>query len=314
MMFGFVTNNQAQDYHFSQFYAVPLHLSPSFAGSYLGTRLISNYRVQWPEVKNAYNTFAVSVDHNFVDWKSGLGLLILRDVKGDLKISTNSFAIVYSYDIWITRNLHFRPGLNFSYNFSGIDGSAAVTRGTLNGAPTADIGITRDKVNYFDASLSGLVYTSSLWAGVTVNHLPRPNVAFGTKDKIPIGFSIYSGIKLGRKGRLVKAPKESLTIAFQYMQMDKFSQLSVGLMGYKEFLRIGVWHRGIPVAKENPGSDAFILSLGFEKGQFSAGLSHDFTISGLANYINGANEVYMTYLIPYSKPKKKYMPIPCPVF
>jgi len=311
----FVFKANAQDIHFSQFYAAPLQLSPSYAGSYLGTRFIANYRMQWPSITNAFNTSALSIDHRFPELNSGIGMLITHDSKGDLDISTSSIGLLYSYDINIKNKFHFRPGIQFAYCFSGIDPSTAVTRDMIQtGLSNSSQAITRSKVNYFDASLSGLFYNHKIWAGLTINHLTRPNAAFGSADKIPMEYSLFSGIKLGRKGRLIDPPDENLTLAFHFMKMATFNQLNIGVMGFKEFIRLGVWYRGIPVFKDNPGSDAIIFSIGFEKDQISAGFSHDFTISGLSDCTNGANEVFVAYKIPYSKPKKKYTAIPCPVF
>jgi len=305
----------AQDIHFSQFYAAPLHLSPSFSGSYLGTRLVSNYRIQWPEVPNAFTTAAISIDQSFPEFRSGVGLLVIRDTKGELDIYSNSLAINYSYDVKIKGDYHFRPGIAFSYCFSGIDASNALTRDMIQtGLPTSTQTISRPKANYFDAAFSGLFYNKYIWIGATCYHLTTPNVTFGSEGELPMEFSVFSGVKLGRKGKLIKPPKDNLTFAFQFMKLAAFNQLNIGCIGTKEFIKLGIWYRGIPAFKENPGSDAVIFSLGYEKNQFSIGISHDFTISGLSNYTNGANEIYLAYTIPYSKPKKKYTSLPCPVF
>ena len=54
---------QAQDPHFSQFFASPLTLNPAFTGKFNGTvRVAGNYRNQWPEINRAYVTNTASVD------------------------------------------------------------------------------------------------------------------------------------------------------------------------------------------------------------------------------------------------------------
>jgi len=304
-----------QDYHFSQFYATPLHLSPSFAGSTFGTRLVANYRDQWPEIPNAFTTYSFSVDHNFSDFNSGIGLMLLRDERGELNISSNLLGLVYSYDVTIKRRIHFRPGLCFSYSFSGMDASRAVTRDMLQlNTSTPLQSINRENFGFFDASVSTLFYNDMFWLGSTVEHLMRPNAAFGVKDRIPLNYRIYTGVKLGTQGRLLKPPEENLTIAFHFMKMAKFSQLEAGLMGFKKKINLGVWYRGLPFLKENPGSDALIVTVGVVLKNFNAGFSHDFTISGLRNHSNGANEIFISYLIPQGHPPKKHVQIPCPVF
>jgi hypothetical protein len=61
----------AQDPHFSQFYSNPLYLATSFAGSSLGSRVVLNYRDQWPSVPGTYITSSFSFDHYFPKIKSG---------------------------------------------------------------------------------------------------------------------------------------------------------------------------------------------------------------------------------------------------
>jgi type IX secretion system PorP/SprF family membrane protein len=309
------TVSYSQDYHFSQFYATPLHLSPSFAGSNYGTRIVANYRDQWPEISDAFTTYSFSIDHNFADFNSGVGLLLLRDQKGDLNISSNMVGLVYSFDVAVFERIHFRPGLCFSYSFTGMDPSRAVTRDMLQmGTSTPLEPINREKANYFDASTSVLFYNDKYWLGTTVEHLMRPNSAFGIEDRIPLNFRIYTGVKLTKRGKLLKPPEENLTLAFHFMKMAKFSQLETGVMGFKKKINLGVWYRGIPFLKKNPGSDALIVSVGIVHKGFNAGFSHDFTISGLRNYSNGANEIFISYLIPEGHPPKKYVAVPCPVF
>jgi len=309
------TVSYSQDYHFSQFYATPLHLSPSFAGSNYGTRIVANYRDQWPEISDAFTTYSFSIDHNFADFNSGVGLLLLRDQKGDLNISSNMVGLVYSFDVAVFERIHFRPGLCFSYSFTGMDPSRAVTRDMLQmGTSTPLEPINREKANYFDASTSVLFYNDKYWLGTTVEHLMRPNSAFGIEDRIPLNFRIYTGVKLTKRGKLLKPPEENLTLAFHFMKMAKFSQLETGVMGFKKKINLGVWYRGIPFLKKNPCSDALIVSVGIVHKGFNAGFSHDFTISGLRNYSNGANEIFISYLIPEGHPPKKYVAVPCPVF
>ena len=56
----FLFKGNAQDQHFSQFYANPLYLSPSLAGSTDGSRLVLNYRNQWPAISEAFSTVITS--------------------------------------------------------------------------------------------------------------------------------------------------------------------------------------------------------------------------------------------------------------
>ncbi|MDI3527473.1 MAG: hypothetical protein PWR03_1656 [Tenuifilum sp.] len=69
----------AQDVQFTQFYANPLYLSPSFTGGVVGYRVVANYRNQWTFVPGTYNTFSLSWDHNSPAFRSGFGIIAMRD-------------------------------------------------------------------------------------------------------------------------------------------------------------------------------------------------------------------------------------------
>ena len=72
-----------QDPQFTQFYANPLYLAPSFAGATAGDRITMAYRNQWPElVSGVFVTYGFSYDHYFENFNSGVGVLITRDVAG----------------------------------------------------------------------------------------------------------------------------------------------------------------------------------------------------------------------------------------
>jgi len=55
---------QAQDAHFSQFYANPLHLNPAFTGSENCPRVALGYRNQWPALGPTYVTYSASYDQS----------------------------------------------------------------------------------------------------------------------------------------------------------------------------------------------------------------------------------------------------------
>jgi len=74
-----------QDPHFSQFYAAPLYLGPSFAGAGENTRIMTNYRDQWPKMPGVFVTYSFSADHYMPDLNSGFGLFVMKDQAGDGK-------------------------------------------------------------------------------------------------------------------------------------------------------------------------------------------------------------------------------------
>src|SRR5512145_1465882 len=95
---------KSQDPQFSQFYAAPLYLGPSMAGSGENSRIILNYRNQWPKLSGRYVTYALSFDHFIHRYRSGIGLLVLHDNAGKGKLTTTQIGLNYSYRIVVSRD------------------------------------------------------------------------------------------------------------------------------------------------------------------------------------------------------------------
>jgi len=110
----------AQDAQFSQYYAAPLHLSPSFSGATGGGRLVGNHRIQWPLMSVPYQTFAVSADYNLINFNSGVGFLMVGELAGTPDLYRTKIAAQYAYNIGLNKNWNIRPALELSYNFMGF--------------------------------------------------------------------------------------------------------------------------------------------------------------------------------------------------
>jgi type IX secretion system PorP/SprF family membrane protein len=74
LAFILFVDGYSQDPTFSQFYANPLYLSPSFAGATEEYRLGMNYRNQWPAVPGVFHTYSISFDKAMPNFNSGIGV------------------------------------------------------------------------------------------------------------------------------------------------------------------------------------------------------------------------------------------------
>ena len=111
-----------QDPQFTQFYANPLYLAPSFAGATEQDRISAAYRNQWPELLNGvFVTYSFSYDHFFENFNSGCGCLLMKDVAGTGELGITNAGLQYSYDIQVNQEFHLRPGIHFNYTQQGID-------------------------------------------------------------------------------------------------------------------------------------------------------------------------------------------------
>ena len=96
LSFIILINSYGQDPTFSQFYANPLYLSPSFAGATEEYRFGMNYRNQWPAIPGVFHTYSISFDKALINFNSGIGVLATYDVAGSGDLSTTNIGLLYS--------------------------------------------------------------------------------------------------------------------------------------------------------------------------------------------------------------------------
>lgn len=313
-----VFSAKAQDPQFTQFYANPLYLAPSYSGGIPGHRATMNYRNQWTFVPGTFQTYSVSYDHNFMSFNSGLGLLVLGDYAGDGRLGTTMAGLLYSYDIVPHPDYHIRPGIGFYYLQHSVDYSRLIFGDQLAGnntdLPPTVQPLGRKAIRDIDVSTSILAYSDDIWLGVTWDHMLRPERSFyGDDARTPYKLSIYGGGRFVIKGIVLRPIEESITGSFNLRFQGLSKQLDLGVYWYREPFLFGAWYRGIPLVKSLPGTDALAFLFGYRFMEWSASYSYDFTLSKLGLGSGGSHEVSVSYTFAV-KPRKRWKAIPCPIF
>ncbi|MFO7933779.1 MAG: PorP/SprF family type IX secretion system membrane protein [Bacteroidales bacterium] len=315
---GIVLLVNGQDPQFTQFYANPLYLAPSFAGATQMDRVSAVYRNQWPELPGTFVTYSFSYDHFFENFNSGVGVLLLSDVAGTGDLSLTNVGVQYSYDITISKTFHLRPGIHFNYTQQGIDyykltWNDELTTGGTTGGTIEQPGEDRKSDVDFAASLLG--YTDRIWGGFSVDHMLRPDYGlYYNEARWPLKITLFGGAQIVKRGRLLNPIDETLSLAFQFRHQWVYNQLDMGLYWYKAPLMMGFWYRGIPVISDDPRGDAIAFLIGYKMDQLRVGYSYDFTVSNLVSSTGGAHEVSITYEFKTTREKRKVRMIPCPEF
>jgi type IX secretion system PorP/SprF family membrane protein len=297
----FIGKSKAQDAHFSQFYAAPTFMSPSLAGATGGTRIISNYRNQWPGVKDAYRTFSLSADLYINKYKSGLGVLLVSDQAGSASLSTTNFGLQYSYRVKIGNSLQFIPGLQFTLGQKSIDVMKLKFPDELytGGSSGADALFADPKVGYVDFSLSGFIYSRSTWFGVVVDHLLEPEYSFlGEETHIPLKIVAFGGMNIWKeRASRIETPRRA-SFVYRFQNQGGFNQIDLGAYWYNRMLEFGVWYRGLPAFNKSNDfidSESVVFLVGVIQGPIKLGYSYDIQLSGLARSGGGAHEISMIF-------------------
>jgi type IX secretion system PorP/SprF family membrane protein len=324
----------AQDPQFSQFYAAPLYLNPAFAGSTQQGRVGMNYRNQWPAIDANFTTISAYADFFIEDKNSGVGAILTRDYVGIVGLQSISFSLQYAYQLQLTKEWSFRPGVqigivNRSINFGSLTfgdqfdpSTGEITKGTAEALNTG-------QSKFFpDLSFGGLLFSKKAWFGAAAHHITEPNQSIlGSEDKLPMKVSFHAGYKIffrpGSLGTGVYArPRErSIAPVLQYRHQGYSDQMDVGVYYTFEPLILGTWYRGIPFKKVNgfANNESIVMLVGLtikgEKDILNIGYSYDYTISKLGPGSGGAHEFSLVYSWPIRnprKPPKDKLIIPCP--
>lgn len=317
----------AQDPQFSQYYQAPLYLNPGFTGITPQQRIVLNHRIQWPNLPQAFSTYAASYDIFIDELRSGFGFLFTTDKMGSAGWRTTTASLLYSYKIKLTEKIVFSPGLSFGYGSNGLDRSKLVMG---DGLEYDGISLDPDlnklgRQNYFDFGSGFLVYSRSLWLGASFTHMNQPNLSvLNDVSRLQMKTAVHGGVRLSLAGGSMTSRSRAtyLTPSFIYrMQGKSFSQLDLGVNYHIDPVSVGVWYRGKPFQQtviHSIQQDALILYLGLYFKQLTIGYSYDFTISNLQTASGGAHEISIVYEFNTKSTskdvKKKYRLIPCPTF
>jgi type IX secretion system PorP/SprF family membrane protein len=319
---------QAQDPEFSQYYAAPLYLNPAFAGTSVDHRFIANYRNQWPNISQAFETYAFSYDYNLDQYNSGLGVLVMADQAGSANLKSTQFNFQYAYKVKLSDKLMLSSGLNFGLGSRSIDFNKLVFYQQLDFSqgsgdlppPPANLNVQGE--TYFDFGAGLLFYSRTVWLGYSVSHLNRPNRSLiNDEAEIPVKTSVHGGVRIPLYHGVFKRERTaSIAPSFVYKQQGNFDQLDLGTYFFYEPVVVGLWYRGIPVqqnAKDNVSQDAVVVVLGFQLSNVEVSYSYDLTVSELGPISGGAHEIGLKFQIEaatQSRKKKRERFIPCPTF
>jgi type IX secretion system PorP/SprF family membrane protein len=316
---------QAQDPHFSQFFASPLTLNPAFTGKFDGEwRLAVNHRDQWPSIPKAYVTSSASFDIGVMKSKLpagdvfGIGFSALTDASANGQLKLNFGSASLSYHKALDEDGYNTIGAGFQGTYSNLtldEGKLTfedmLRSNGFTGART-DFFTNGNNQSYFDLN-AGLLFsgssngTNNYYAGVSVYHINRPSVSFKDANfKLASRFTAHAGGTFPLTEELKVNASAIHQIQSGASETTLGAALSYNLSqedGKPAAIFVGSWLRF---------NDAVIPYLGLEVGGLRIGASYDVNISSLnaATQSRGGSEFSLIYI----KRKSESKGIPCPSF
>lgn len=320
----------SQYIQFSQYYASPLNLAPSFAGTVSHSRVAVNYRDQWGKLPGVFRTYSAAADMNVKKINSGFGLLLAKDIAGTGNLGRFDAGVIYSWYGLLnkTAQLYFRPGVAFKLSQRNLDFQKLLFPDQITPyghLPTTSQPLPKDvKKTYMDASASVMFYNPSFWVGLNLEHLFHPADAYYDPNyRVPYKYHFFAGYKfrLGPSGHIRRYNTSQIKDLFfisTYLRMQSLqAQMDIGGYWNHDPLTFGIWVRGLPYLniEHTYNVDAIIFLVGYKIYSFEVGYSYDMTVSPLIATTGGSHEITLIYKFdPNFNPRKKEGPIPCPGF
>ncbi len=333
----FVGNVQAQDKHFTQFYAVPLALNPALTGSIEGKYRVSTvYRDQWRRVLDEpLKSFGIGADLRFRPpgrWKYrtkdqlGVGMLVTNDKTGVIDFSTTQMAFSAAYHKVLDQQARqfLSAGIQYSLNQRNVNYGSLQFHDEfdlLSGYTGATAEVLPENNFSFSDFSTGLNYSGSyasgygLFVGGAYHHFLSPSISFyGGKEEGQKLFPKTTGhvaVQVPMGDRVYLLPRALFAMQGPHMEVNAGANLKFkyGQYGGSAW-HIGTWAR--PVRADNGfGLDALVLLTGIETGGVLIGMSYDLNLRAASKYRQrqGAFELTLTYLGEYENEE-----IICPKF
>ncbi len=308
---------KAQDPIYSQFYIDPLQLNPGFTGNTYNPKIGISYRMQWPLISYAYNTYSASYDQYFDNANSGFGINILSDNAGNGIYIHNKVSLFYSYRANLGQETFLKVGIEGSLVQNRLDWEKLIFSDQINeefGAispggspyPTSEIQPENLTRNYADASIGVLLFNPKYYGGLSIKHINTPSENFlGVNENLfsglPIRISFQTGAEISVGNYNIAGIRSFISPNILYVRQGEFSQLNVGAYANLGVFFLGTWYRH---ANTNP--DALIFSTGIKQGSLKISYSFDLTISKLSINSGGAHEIGISFLIGNEEKKIDY--------
>jgi type IX secretion system PorP/SprF family membrane protein len=300
-----VLQGLAQDHIYSQFYNSPNYLNPALNGQFEGDlRMSMVHRSQWTNLPGPLTYTTLSVDYNVPKFNGGIGLLATRSSEGTAYLNKINIAGIYSYSVEFDNGI-LSFGLQAGITSRQIDYDKLLfadqideTTGIIPGASTgASIPIYNNRY-FFDTGAGTNLVFGNLMAGLSMQHLNKPNESFtGSNSILPIRSNAYLSYKFKLGFNADEASPAIIPSVVLYKQ-GKSQSVSAGFQYKLRNINAGLWYRG-----DNQHGDAFVVSVILDifvkrdyYDKIRLGVSHDATASKLSySKTAGTTEIALNY-------------------
>lgn len=313
-----MSNMQAQDIHFSQFFTTPLINNAAQTGHYDGNyRIGFNAKLQWPSLTSTgpytYHTESPYLDFSFGEkWLKtgwmGIGFSFVNDEAGDGRLRYQRFGISYAYHQSFDKKNRYvlGAGVGLHYILRSVDFSKFYFNNQWIEDQGFDISVLnyeplqRESFGMLDLN-AGLHFRAQvhdqvrIQAGVAALHLTRPKHTFlGTTERLGIRWQASASAAYQMNEAMSLSLDAYYTFQKRASEIQLASMFSYGFARLhhskpQHFLHLGISYRV---------KDALSPVVGYQFKSTRILLSYDATLSKLTpgNRANGGPEVSIVHV------------------
>jgi type IX secretion system PorP/SprF family membrane protein len=228
-----------------------------------------------PALGSPWVSYNASFDMPVKTLQGGIGVNIMNDVQGPA-LNRISADAIYSYFLAVNPRLTINAGFQASYIHRFLNTSALVLPDEV-GVPAGSQEVLGNLNRGFPDFAVGFVgYTRSIYAGVSMHHLTKPNQSLsgGPRQPLPRKLTVHGGMYLSLYERRLGREALKLNPGLVYLHQGSFRQINYGLDVIYKSLMAGAWFRhGLDFAVSS-----FAIHLGYAHEYFRISYSHDFNV------------------------------------
>lgn len=290
--------NAQQESQFSQNMYNHMTVNPAFAGMRGSWVLSGIYRDSWQKMKGAPEIYVFNVDApvKIKDVEGGAGLNLLSDKWG--MVTNLRMMVNYSYKCRLDFGI-LNVGGRIGMINTKIEGEYYIPGGDGFTPPGDDPALNGNKADVseimFDAGLGAFLSTDKYYAGISLEHLPKPEMTIGMSGKM------FWNRNLFLTGGYTFAVAPMVEIQPSLFVKTDFADWQYAVNAHAVFKK--TYWGGI--AYRASESIAFLGGLELKNG-ILVGYSYDVNIaSGVGSHLGGSHEVSLTYCFDLRVGKKE---------
>lgn len=305
---AFASKSTAQvDPHFSQYYANPLWLNPATTGIIDGSsRINANFRTQWGNISNPYQTIAASFDtktNSNINWgvnlyrqTAGPAVFSITQALGSVSYTglrwgaTGTNLISFGAQVGIKDTRFDQTKFQFGSQYDPVNGFDPSKMGETFNKTSATVLDVNFGLMYVDGNPTHRV---NPFVGVSANHLTQPADVFfvSSGQKLPIRYTAHGGVRIALSDVVNIVPN------LLYMRQGNADEKVVG--AYAQ-LKVNPT-TDILLGANYRFDDAVAAYAGFQYKGFTLGASFDVNASNLHTLVKSPNSIEISLAYIFSK-------------